>query len=127
MWALAAAGGSRGDAEPARPHSCPRHPGARTMLPLLLLLLATAHALSESCDAIGLGALLAGVPCAQGHPRAWGCRGPDAIPILGATAGVTFLGLLAQRGVLWGSRRGVPPQVVVQGVCASTFHGTCCV
>ncbi|NWX05266.1 UPK3L protein, partial [Caloenas nicobarica] len=29
-----------------RPHSCPRHPGARTMLPLLLLLLATAHGLN---------------------------------------------------------------------------------
>ncbi|XP_063198163.1 uncharacterized protein LOC134518843 [Chroicocephalus ridibundus] len=42
---LAAAGGSRGDAEPGRPHSCPRHSGARTMLPLLLLLLATARGL----------------------------------------------------------------------------------
>ncbi|NWS52935.1 UPK3L protein, partial [Chunga burmeisteri] len=29
------------------PHSCPRHPGARTMLPLLLLLLATARGLEE--------------------------------------------------------------------------------
>ncbi|NXT32515.1 UPK3L protein, partial [Pelecanoides urinatrix] len=29
------------------PHSRPRHPGARTMLPLLLLLLATAHGLEE--------------------------------------------------------------------------------
>ncbi|XP_075296408.1 uroplakin-3b-like protein 1 isoform X2 [Opisthocomus hoazin] len=45
MWALAAAGGSRGDAEPGRPHSRPRHPGTRTMLPLLLPLLATAHGL----------------------------------------------------------------------------------
>ncbi|NXW98286.1 UPK3L protein, partial [Larus smithsonianus] len=30
-----------------RPHSCPRHSGARTMLPLLLLLLATAHGLDD--------------------------------------------------------------------------------
>ncbi|NXH91544.1 UPK3B protein, partial [Edolisoma coerulescens] len=30
-----------------RPHSRPRHPGARTMLPLLLLLLPAAHAIAE--------------------------------------------------------------------------------
>ncbi|NWX43084.1 UPK3L protein, partial [Steatornis caripensis] len=30
-----------------RPHSRPRHPGARTMLPLLLLLLATAHSMEQ--------------------------------------------------------------------------------
>ncbi|XP_074016983.1 uncharacterized protein [Numenius arquata] len=42
---LAAAGGSRGDAEPKHPHSRPRHPGTHTMLPLLLLLLAAAHGL----------------------------------------------------------------------------------
>lgn len=68
--------------------------------------------------------LLEGVPCAQGHLRTWGCRGADATTILGATPGVTFLGLLAQRGVLWGSRRGVPPRV---GAQAYSFHGTCCV
>ncbi|KAK2525530.1 uroplakin-3b-like protein 1 [Columba livia] len=46
MWALAATGGFRGDTEPGRPHSCPRHPSACTMLPLLLLLLTTAHGLN---------------------------------------------------------------------------------
>ncbi|XP_033924786.1 uroplakin-3b-like protein 1 [Melopsittacus undulatus] len=34
--------GSGGDTELIRPHCCPRHPGARTMLPLLLLLLPAA-------------------------------------------------------------------------------------
>ncbi|XP_056362897.1 uroplakin-3b-like protein 1 isoform X2 [Oenanthe melanoleuca] len=40
-------GGSRGDAEPQKPHSRPRHTGARTMLPLLLLLLPAAHGIAQ--------------------------------------------------------------------------------
>ncbi|XP_071621792.1 uncharacterized protein [Heliangelus exortis] len=44
---MVAAGGSHGDTQPGCPHSRSRHPGSRTMLPLLLLLLVTAHGLDE--------------------------------------------------------------------------------
>uniref|UniRef100_A0A8C5U2Z6 Uroplakin 3B n=1 Tax=Malurus cyaneus samueli TaxID=2593467 RepID=A0A8C5U2Z6_9PASS len=51
---LVTTGGSHGDAEPEHPHSRPRHRSARTMLPLLLLLLPVAHGIGESIDAIGM-------------------------------------------------------------------------
>ncbi|XP_063258544.1 uroplakin-3b-like isoform X2 [Prinia subflava] len=44
---LVTTGGSHGDAEPQRPHSHPRQPGVRTMLPLLLLLLPAAHGIAQ--------------------------------------------------------------------------------
>ncbi|XP_041338737.1 uroplakin-3b-like protein 1 [Pyrgilauda ruficollis] len=46
MWAVGDHRRLPGDAEP-QPHSRPRHPGARTMLPLLLLLLPAAHGIAR--------------------------------------------------------------------------------
>ncbi|XP_009069376.1 PREDICTED: uncharacterized protein LOC103798847, partial [Acanthisitta chloris] len=44
---LVTTGESHWDAEPNRLHSCPRHPGTSTMLPLLLLLLPVAHGVDK--------------------------------------------------------------------------------
>ncbi|XP_030088756.2 uroplakin-3b-like protein 1 [Serinus canaria] len=47
MWAVGDHRRVPGDAEPQLPHSRPRHPGARIMLPLLLLLLPAAHGIDQ--------------------------------------------------------------------------------
>ncbi|XP_068066147.1 uroplakin-3b-like protein 1 [Anomalospiza imberbis] len=47
MWAVGDHRRVPGDAEPRQPHSRPRHQGARTMLPLLLLLLPAAHGIDQ--------------------------------------------------------------------------------
>lgn len=75
---LVTTGGSHGDTEPQRSHSRPRHPGARTMLPLLLLLLPAAHAIGESKDAIGMDS---GFPLALRWSPCTGTRIPLSLEV----------------------------------------------
>lgn len=103
---LAAAGGSHGDAEPGRLHSCLWHPVICTMFPLLLLLLATAHGLGESANASGLGwgsslSPACGGPLRKGTrtlPGAWKCRAADAPPPFWVPP---LLSLLSPSWVCW--------------------------
>ncbi|XP_057266671.1 uroplakin-3b-like protein 1 [Pezoporus wallicus] len=81
MRVVGAAGGSGGDTELTRPHCRPRHPGARTMLPLLLLLLVPARGqdpklYTPALSNLALGGLTTASTFVLDQPR---CVFPDSL------------------------------------------------
>ncbi|KAM8991718.1 uroplakin-3b-like protein 1 [Ara ararauna] len=81
MRVVGAVGGSGGDTELIRPHCRPRHPEARTMLPLLLLLLEAARGQDPQLYApalsnLSLGGLTTASTFVLDQPR---CVFPDSL------------------------------------------------